>query len=44
MDARRLQIVVAAYAGCDIIQMDELGVEMRWDADRLGMDAPVPTT
>jgi phenol hydroxylase P2 protein len=42
-DTRRLQIIMAAYAGY-IIQMDELGVELRWDADRLGMDAPVPTT
>lgn len=30
-DTRRLQIIMAAYAGY-ITQMDEQGVELRWDA------------
>jgi phenol hydroxylase P2 protein len=38
-DTRRLQIIMAAYAGY-ITQMDEVGVELRWDTERLGMDAP----
>jgi hypothetical protein len=41
-DTRRLQIIMAAYAGY-ITQMDEAGVELRWDPDRLGMDAAVQT-
>jgi phenol hydroxylase P2 protein len=36
-DTRRLQIIMAGYAGY-ITQMDELGVELRWDP----ISTPIP--
>lgn len=37
-DTRRLQIIMAAYAGY-IVQMDELGVELRWVKDGVNQAA-----
>jgi hypothetical protein len=38
-DTRRLQIIMAAYAGY-IVQMDEEGVELRWVKDGVSPGTP----
>jgi phenol hydroxylase P2 protein len=41
-DTRRLQIIMAAYAGY-ITQMDEVGVELRWAPDQQGAPDAIPS-